>query len=227
NYAKFGTFGSMPLQYYDLYVQSPNRMEITATQQIHPENIPTTLVTYLGPRGLKFEDQFPWVGLARKATIIGSPRIDVVEGFSSFPVSMPALTLLAVAGCFFLFRGSTETIRRARLPATALLVGGGVVFTTVGITERYLHDLYPALIICAAAGMHAVDSVDYRRSKTVLIVVLTIFGIALNSSFALTNQRAGSWGVPADKQAGFIHFQQSIDRFLHRDQGAAVSKPPN
>ena len=217
NFAKFGTLGSMPLRYYDLYAQAPSRMEITGAEQIHPENIPTTLVTYFGPRGLEFQDHFPWLGLAAKATKIGSPSIDVVEGFSSFPVSMPALTMLALAGCLFFFRGSTEPIRRARLPAAALFAGGGVVFMTVGITERYLHDLYPALIICAAVGVRAIDWANYSRVKIALLFVFTIFGIALNSSFALTNQRAGSWGVPAQKQAEFIHFQQSVDRFLHRN----------
>lgn len=216
NYAKFRTFGSMPLQYYYLYVQTPSRMQATGAKQIHPENLPTSLATYFGLRGLQFEQQFPWVGLARNATVIGSPSIDVVEPFSTFPVSMPALTLLALAGGVLLVRGSSEAIRRARLPAITLLAGGGVVLMTVGITERYLHDLYPALIVCAAVGVYALESKKHIRLKTAVLSGLTIVSILLNCAFALVNQRAGPWGVPAAKQAEFIRFQQSIDQVLHR-----------
>ena len=89
--------------------------------------------------------------------MVGSRAIDVVESFSSVPVSMPALLLLAVAGCTPLVSGSSQVIRRARLPVLALLCGGGIVLATVGITERYLHDFYPSLILCAAVGMSRIE----------------------------------------------------------------------
>lgn len=216
NYAKFRTFRSMPLQYYDLYVQTPGRMQITGAKQIHFENIPTTLATYFGPRGLQFDREFPWVALSRQGTIVGAPAIDVVEPFSSFPVSMPALTLLALGGGVLLFRGSTEAIRRTRLPAVALLIGGGVVFLTVGITQRYLHDLYPALVICAAVGIFAVPSKKYRPMQTALFSAFALISVWLNCSFALLNQRAAPWGVPEVKRAEFRRFQQSINGLFDR-----------
>jgi hypothetical protein len=216
NYAKFRTFSSMPLQYYNLYVQAPGRMQVTGAKQIHPENIPTSVATYFGVRGFRLDREFPWVFLSRQATLVGSPAIDVVEPFSTFPVSMPALTLLAVIGCWSLIRGSSETIRRARLPAATLLIGGGIILMTVGITERYLHDLYPAMIICAAVGVWRLDSGRLVQQKTALMTTLSIISIAMNCAFALVYQRVAPWGVPAPKQAEFVHLQQSIDRLLQR-----------
>lgn len=219
NYAKFRTFGGVPLQYYNLYAQKPGRMQVTAGKQIHLENIPTGLATYFGMRGLEFDEQFPWVSLSCRPTLLGSPAIDVVEGFSTVPVSMSALAVFALIGSVALFRSSNATIRRARLPAIALLIGGGIIFTTVGITERYLHDLYPVLIICAAVGLSRIDSGKYAFGKSALLGLLCLISIALNCSFALVNQRVAPWGVPPEKRAEFDRLQQSMDRFFRGQSG--------
>jgi hypothetical protein len=219
NYAKFHTLGSMPLRYYQLYIQAPARMYATESRQIHPENIPTSLATYLGPHGFGSQPTFPWVHLVSTATVVGSPKIDVVEPFSTIPASMPALTLLASIGCVLLVRGTNESVRRARLPAIAMVAGGGVVLMTVGITERYLHDFYPALIIFAAAGLSDIRqslSAHSARAMVALLVALTFISIWLNCSFALLNQRASPWGVPAEKRDEFVQWQQKVDHFFKR-----------
>jgi hypothetical protein len=215
NYAKFRTIEGVPLRYYNLYMQNPDRMQLTGAKQIHPENIPTNLATYFGLRGLRVAGTFPWFFLGNQPTIIGTPAIDVIEPFSSFPESMPAMTILALAGAMALWRGSSKNIRRARLPALTLLIGGAIVFTTVGITERYLHDLYAALIIFAAVGAARLSSGCYAQYKTAAIALLALIGVVFNCAFALVNQRTAPWGVPETKRAQFLHLQQSVDRFLH------------
>jgi hypothetical protein len=214
NYAKFGTFNGVPVQYYNLYQKTPSRMQVTGGKHFHLENIPTCVATYFGMRGLRFERQFPWVFLCHEPAFIGSPAIDVVEEFSSFPVSMPALTLLALTGSLALVRGPSKTIRRARIPAITLLTGGGIVLMTIGITERYLHDFYPALIVCAAAGVAHISSGRYERSKTAVIAALTLVSVAFNCAFAFVYPRVAPWGVPAAKHAEFVHLQESIARIL-------------
>jgi hypothetical protein len=214
NYAKFGTLSALPLQYYNLYVQAPTRMQVTSATQIHIENLPTGIATYCGWRGARFDRHFPWIYLSREPTLVGSPAIDVVEGFSTFPVSMPALTVLAFIGCVPLLRGASEAIRRFRLPAITLLLGGGISLMTVGITERYLHDLYPALMIFAAIGILAFGSGKYLPAKTALIALLTLISVACNCAFALVHQRVARWGVPAAKRAEFDRLQQRIDSFF-------------
>jgi hypothetical protein len=209
NYAKFRTFNAIPVQYYNCYHEIPNRMQVTGGRQIHPENIPTAVASYFGPNGITFDRNFPWVRMPRETSRVGSPAIDVVESFSSVPVSMPALLLLAVAGCAPLFSGWREMIRRARLPALALLCGGGIVLATVGITERYLHDFYPALILFAAIGVSRIEVEKRRWGRTAVITALTIISIYINCSFSFVHQRTTS-GAPLAKRVEFRHIQHTF-----------------
>jgi hypothetical protein len=210
NYAKFHTFNGVPLQYYDFYKLIPIRMQLTGGRQIHFENIPTTVATYLGGSGgFAINTQFPWIFLTTRPVIIGSPAIDIVEGYSSYPASMPALCLLAVAGVVALVRGTDRTTRSLRLPALAVLIGGGIMLTTVGITERYLHDFYPALILLGAVGVARIEAAPNAVRNTAVIAVLTGISIYLNCAFSLVHQRTTTGSSPA-KQAEFAHLQRSI-----------------
>jgi hypothetical protein len=215
NYAKFRTFDALPLRYYDFYHQFPIRMRLTGGKQIHLKNIPTGLVTYFGVHGFKLKQQFPWFYLEDEATFIGSPANDVIEPFSTIPVSMPALTLFGVIGAAALISGSQEKFQRARLPSLSLFLGGSIMLATVGITERYLHDFYPALIICAAAGVARVATGIHIKAFTVSIAALAMVSIVLNCSFSLINQRE-NFGAPPGKVAEYKQFQQRM-HFLAQD----------
>ena len=209
NYAKFRTFDALPLRYYDFYHQFPIRMRLTGGKQIHLKNIPTGLVTYFGVHGFKLKPQFPWFYLEEEATFIGSPANDVIEPFSTVPVSMPALMLLGVIGSAALISSSDEKLHRARLPALSLFLGGAIVLATVGITERYLHDFYPALIICAAAGAARVAAGGHIKAITASTAALATVSIVLNCSFSLINQRE-NFGAPLAKVAEYKQLQQHI-----------------
>ena len=215
NYAKFRTFDAVPLRYYDFYAEFPKRLAATEGKQIHLKNIPTGLATYFGVHGLRLKDKFPWFHLEEEATFIGSPANDLIEPFSTVPISMPASTLLALIGASALIVGSNDVLRRARLPAVTLFIGGGIMLTTVCITERYLHDFYPALIVFGAAGVARLDSGKHASVMTAVIAMLTAVSIALNCSFSLTNQRA-SFCAPPAKVTEYEHLQESINRALHR-----------
>ena len=215
NYAKFRTFDAVPLRYYDFYAEFPKRLAATEGKQIHLKNIPTGVATYFGGHGLRLKDKFPWLYLEEEATFIGSPANDLIEPFSTVPISMPALTVLALIGVSALIVGSSDALRRARLPAVTLFIGGGVMLTTVCITERYLHDFYPALIVCAAAGVVRLHSVKHATLMTAVIATFTAVSIALNCSFSLINQRE-NLGAPFAKVAAYEHLQESINRALHR-----------
>jgi hypothetical protein len=215
NYAKFRTFGAVPLRYYDFYAQFPKRLEATEGKQIHLKNIPTGLATYFGVHGVRLKNKFPWFYMEEEATFIGSPANDLIEEFSTVPISMPALTLLALIGATALALGSNQILRRARLPAVTLFMGGGIMLATVGITERYLHDLYPALVIAAAAGVARIESSRRNVTLTGLLAMLSVISVALNCSFSLVNQRE-NLGAPPAKVAEYEHLQESINRILHR-----------
>jgi hypothetical protein len=139
--------------------------------------------------GFTMKDSFPWFYPEEEMTVIGWPRNDVIEPFSTVPVSMPALSLFAIIGIAALSSGSNDALKRARLPAAALLAGGSLVLATVGITERYLHDFYPALIVCAAAGVVRLGSSPRIRSINALAAVLAAVSVVLNCSFSFVHQR--------------------------------------
>jgi hypothetical protein len=215
NYAKFHTFNGVPLEYYDFYKLIPIRMQLTGGRQIHFENIPTTVATYLGGNGgFAIKTRFPCIFLTTRAVIIGSPAIDIVEGYSSYPASMPALSLLAVAGIVALARGADRTTRSVRLPTLAVLIGGGIMLATVGITERYLHDFYPALILLGAIGVARIEVVGNPVRNTVILAVLAGISIYANCAFSLVHQRTTT-GAPPAKQAEFAHLQASMNSLLH------------
>ncbi len=219
NYGKFRTFNGVPLQYYYYYKLMPVRMQITGGKQIHLENIPTAAATYFGLRGVQLSSSFPWFDRARRATFIGSPAIDMVDGFSTFPVSMPALTLLAAIGGFALLKGRTEMHRRLRLPGVALLIGGSIVLATVALCERYLHDLYPALVVLGAVGVARLGTAKATTWKIAGLATLTVISVVLNCSFALNHQRLTA-GAPLAKVAEFKRWQHAIDTVL---SGRSVS----
>jgi hypothetical protein len=218
NYTKFHTFDGVPLKYYDFYVRNPGYLQMTGGHQIHLENIPTTLASYLGFHPLWLNPMFPWIFPSREATFVGDPVIMVVEGFSTVPVSMPALFLLALLGCRPVICGTNQTMRRLRLPVLAVLAGGSVMLATVAITERYLHDFYPTLIILAAIGVGRLVRQKYLRSVTMGVALLSVSSFAINGAFAIENQRLDAWsmgGVPEAKRAEFKQIQGSIYRVFH------------
>jgi uncharacterized membrane protein YhaH (DUF805 family) len=192
---------------------------MTGGKQIHLENVPTTVATYLGVHACWLDWRFPWIFPSRDATFIGSPVIVGVEGFSTLPVSMPALFLLALLGCTPLLRGANKTMLRLRLPMLAVFLGGAVVLATIAITERYLHDFYPALIIAAAVGVARVGQHRFLPAMTILTGALSVVSVMFNCAFALENQRLDTWavgGVPEAKKAEFKQMQKAIYHFFHR-----------
>ncbi|MBV9618419.1 MAG: hypothetical protein JO201_04330 [Verrucomicrobia bacterium] len=215
NYAKFRTFDPLPLRYYDFYHEFPIRMRITQGTQIHLQNIPSAIATYFGVHGFRIKGGFPWFYLEEEQTVIGWPRNDVIEPFSTVPVSMPALSLLAVIGIATLSSGANESLKRARLPAATLFVGGAIVLATVGITERYLHDFYPALILCAAAGVTRLGSSPHIRIINALATGLAAISIILNCSFSFINQREGL-GAPDAKVLEYQQLQERVDSLKQR-----------
>jgi hypothetical protein len=108
-----------------------------------------------------------------------------------------------------------------RLPMIAMLLGGGIILMTVGMTERYLHDLYPFLIIAAAAGVARISGANMSRKILPLIIPLALFSIYANCAFALEYQRLSVWGVPHYKRVEMQNVQQSVNHFLHIDANPA------
>ncbi|MDB5291570.1 MAG: hypothetical protein JWL69_2811 [Phycisphaerales bacterium] len=221
NYAKFRTFDGVPVRLYTQYLKNPERMKITGGRQIHPENLGTGLSSYFGLRGVEVGPEFPWVYMTVSPPVFAGAAIDVVEPTSSIPISMPALFLLACAGLWAVIRARSPQACQLRLPVLCLLIGGCVVLVTVGITERYLHDFYPFLIVAGALGAVHFAAPGARGARAIgaaLLLPLTLVGILLNAAFAYDYQREIVWGVPAATRAQLTDVRLAIDHALHRER---------
>jgi hypothetical protein len=216
NHAKFGTWLTPnPYQYHVQYDTARlARIEGRAT---HLSNIPFGLRAYFGPGRIGFRESFPWIGLTKRGPEPGSAtKIDFIEGYSSIPAAMPALSLLAVLGIAFAIQRRAGW-KRAVLPiAVAAFGGASALLAFTAFSYRYVHDFYPFLVIPAILGAGAVPSISrkpLRVAVKALVIVAGIWSIAANVAFALRWQREDFWPDPVAR-AAFLRFRGRVDRLL-------------
>lgn len=216
NYAKFRTFDGVPVKYYVQYLQDPHRMSITGGQQIHVGNFKTCGVAYFWRPGIQFRRQFPWMFMPRPTKVYPNAMIDDIEWASTIPSSMPWLFLLWGVGMAGALRGRLRVFRAIRQPMIGLGIGGSLILVTVGLTERYLHDIYPFFVLGAAAGLcWLLRSHVLVKSFTLLVLACTgLFAILANNAFALEYQRDAVWGVPLDRVAQFHRWRADLDALV-------------
>jgi hypothetical protein len=107
---------------------------------------------------------------------------------------MPGLLLLAIVGTVFLVR-RRGLLARAVAPAAIGLTAGTVFVITIAfVTNRYLADFVPPLVLLALVGVQAVASmrpVAARSGRTGIaaIVVLCAFGAWASFGLAVVYQR--------------------------------------
>jgi hypothetical protein len=210
NYAKFRTFDGVPVKYYVEYIKSPRRMALTGGHQIHPENFRTCFTAYFLRKGLQVRREFPWLFMPEGFHLFPEARIDYVEQSSTVPMSMPWLLAAAIAGGALIVWPPHPIFRAARLPVLGLAAGGCVVLVTVGITERYMHDMYPALLFAGAAGLSGLLGTrgKVRFIGGAALAAMGLFAICANVAFTLEYQRELVWGVPAEKREEFHRWRE-------------------
>lgn len=127
--------------------------------------VPTTFLAYLRPDAIVFASSFPFVNFAGKVTYIGIPPGSMyLEPFSSLPDVMPLMFLVVIGS---LGLGAVEARgkrihpravfeRVIRSPMTYCILGTAaacvVMFSNAFITDRYLVDCYPLLVIALAVA---------------------------------------------------------------------------
>ena len=147
--------------------------------------LPTTLIQYFRPDGLSL--RFPFPVLPAPGHAYGGAKFLAFQGTTSIPASMPALTVLAVIGVVALLRSNTR-FRSLRIPVTAALVSTLVTLTYAYITNRYLTDFLPALLLLALIGVNTLliapapadDKPDRRNLVWGAIAVLVVIGLWAN-----------------------------------------------
>ena len=213
NWLKFGTLFSIPLNDYTAFHRLHER-QINGGRYFDVIYLPSALYAYLGPQGLRFTHLFPFITLPTgPARALGGVKFDFLERTSSLTASMPLLFLLSCAGVVSAFRRHAGVVlTMIRLLLIAAAAGAGIVLLYGSITNRYLADFLPFLVLASAVGVVAVWGRVERRSRrlrmaTVAIVVaLGAFGVAANVGLSIAPN--GFW--THTQVHHFLHFQKTV-----------------
>jgi hypothetical protein len=195
NHLKFGRT-SPPMDRQGFYIGDPVRLERVKLGLFQPSNVPCTLAAYASFGSVRVAPVFPWIGPATGIWMPPEPlppgleacrgtNMDNIEPFLAIQYTHPAFLLLAVVGL-----GAARDGRARRWwPLLAgSVVGGAPVLFYSTITERYVHDLFPALVLGAALALPVLAGVErawIRRAAWGGVLVLTVLGLHANVAAAL------------------------------------------
>jgi hypothetical protein len=158
---------------------------------------PSTIWAYLlNPGGIRLTPIFPYITLpATTPRVFGGAIFDRLDRTASIPASMPLLFLLSCWGLVATFRPrplGRGSLMRIILFAAAACSASVLVLDF--ISDRYLADFLPFLLVASAVGM--VDlwgrTINWRRAfrrlTVAVLAALTLASIAINLGIASTPQ---------------------------------------
>jgi hypothetical protein len=178
--------------------------------------IPTSLLAYFQPTGLRLSRIFPFI------TLPSFPATDVggVAGFgsdrvASVPASMPLLLAGALWGTLVTFRPATSRgLRLLRIPLFAAGAAAATVMIYGWTENRFTADFMPWLILGSVIGLidvcRQVRTRPQRAQRLIFVVVavLGVYGIVANVAMASTYQDVWS----SSQVVHFVQAQRSVAR---------------
>jgi hypothetical protein len=197
NYAKFGVpFGVSNFDQVWTHVNAYRRKFLAANHnsEYGTAFIPTTLLAYLRPDGLRLSSVFPFITLpSMPPRALGGVLFVRRYRTASLPTSMPLLFLLSCWGLVTAFR--PKPVGRVALTRIVLVAGaiaGAALFIWGYIAPRYLADFIPLLVL--ASGVAVVDiwrrldgrSRAVRNGVLGAVTLLALFSVVANLGIAIT-----------------------------------------
>ncbi len=217
NYAKFGVpFGVSNFDQVFTMVNAYRRKFLAANHnsEYGPVFIPTNLLAYLRPDGIRLTSVFPFVTLpAVPPRALSGVLFDRRYRTASLPASMPLLFLLSCWGVITAFR--PKAVGRAALTRILLLasaIAGAALFIWGYIAPRYLADFVPFLVLASAVAMADIWRRLEKRNRRVrigavaVIAVIAVFSIVANIGMAITPNE--EWN--STQLLNFVEAQKSI-----------------
>jgi hypothetical protein len=206
NTTKFGTPFSVPYDHQVLNYVQKNRPEVLAANHnslFHLDAIPTALYQYFRPDAVGFRSDFPWVQFPTwKPSVFGDLLYDHRDRTSSIPASMPLLLGLALLGIVVVVvaraRRDHATLAALRVPMIGAAVAVVPSLAFIFLTQRYLGDFLPFLVLAALAGLFAFVEWTSRqhgvlRAAAIAVaaglVALAVFSALANFGMARDFQR--------------------------------------
>jgi hypothetical protein len=197
NSTKFGTWFSVPYDHQLLNRVQKNRPQVLAANHnalFRLDAIPTALHQYFRPDAIAFRSEFPWIQLPTwKPTIFDGLLYDHLDRTSSVPASMPLLLGLALVGLVVVAlarrRRDRSTLAALRLPMLGAAAAVVPALAFIFLTQRYMGDIIPFLVLGALAGFFAFVGWASRRRgwMRVPVVLAAVVLLALATFSALAN----------------------------------------
>ena len=108
-------------------------------------------------------------------------------------------------------------------------VGGAGVVTIPFVSQRYLSDFLPLIVVLAGAGMYLLLAHGHRFGRVLLVAfgVLAAASLVANFALALVYQRAYSPFTGDSERAAFVRFQHDAPGGSHMTvvRGSVLPKP--
>lgn len=214
DWAKFGILVGIPVAdqvWSHINAHRAHFLAVNGGQAFSVAFLPSTLYAYLQPAGLHLSSVFPFItSPTAPAPALAGAVLDETYPTASMTATMPLLFLLSCWGLLAAFR--PHPVGRARLTRLLLLASAagasGALLLGV-ITERYLADFLPFLILASAVGLvdlWARVGGSSRGARTALVVVVAVVGlysVAANVGVSLTP--TSQWTTAQLKR--FVTFQ--------------------
>jgi hypothetical protein len=176
--------------------------------------LPSTAWAYLQPFGLHLTTLFPFVTppTAPAAPLAGAV-LDQTYPTASIPATMPLLLLLSCWGAVTAFRRkAVGQVRLTRIIVLAAAAATAGVFLWGYISERYMADFMPLLIIAGTIGLIDIWRRLDHRSRTArrrvlgVVVLMTVYGIVAN--LAISVWPVAQWSMTQDVR--FVSAQRTL-----------------
>ncbi len=201
-YAKFGIPIGLPMADQVWATVNAHRRDFLAAnggKAFSFAFLPSTLWAYLEPFGLHLTSLFPFITppTAPAAWRAGAV-MDQTYPTASIPATMPLLFLLSCWGVFSAFR--RKTVGQIRL---SRIIVFGAALSTAGvllwgyISERYMADFMPLLIVASAIGLidiwRRVADRPRRVRRRVLAVTVVLAAYCVVANLAIASGPLPQW----------------------------------
>jgi hypothetical protein len=182
--------------------------------EVGAEFIPSNVLAYLQPFGLRITSAFPFITLpATPAHALSGVLFDKRYRTDSLPPSTPLLFLLSCWGLVTAFRPRpVGQVALTRILLLAAGSAGAALFLWGYIAPRYLADFVPLLVLAGAVGLadiwRRLDGRSHRIRVGVFAVVALVgaFSIAANVGLSITPSE--EWN--STQALHFVEAQKSI-----------------
>jgi hypothetical protein len=194
-YAKFGTPIGLPMADQVWAMINAHRRYFLAANGGKAFSfgfLPSTIVAYLQPFGIRFSTIFPFVTTPTAPAAAIRAVLDQTYPTASAPATMPLLVILGGWGTISAFRPKALVpFRLTRIVLITGVVGTAGVLLWGYISERYLADFMPFLIVASGVGLIEIwrrfegRSIMARGVVLGIVSVMAAYCVVANTAIAV------------------------------------------